>query len=60
MRYIRVPAGRRENIGAAIASGVVAACAGVAVFYLTRLLLAREPLREPEPDRLEETVDGDG
>ena len=41
-RWIRVRPGRRENLRAALAAGI-----GVESFYLTRLLLAREPLQGP-------------
>lgn len=43
-RWIRVPPGRREEAGAWLAAGLAAAGVGVVTFYLTRLLLSREPL----------------
>lgn len=38
--WIRTSAGRRENLGAALAGAAV----GAVVFYFTRMLLAREPI----------------
>lgn len=46
-RWIRVPPGRRDNLGAALAAGALAAGVGVLTFYVTRLFLAREPLDGP-------------
>jgi len=43
-RWIRVRPERRENVGALMAAGVVATGVGALTFYLTRLLLAREPV----------------
>jgi hypothetical protein len=53
-RWVRTPAGGRENAGAALVAGAVAAGVGVVTFYLTRVLLAREPLDDPP------AVRGDG
>lgn len=46
-RWIRVRPDRGENLRAALAAGALAAGVGVVSFYLTRLLLAREPLQGP-------------
>ncbi len=37
-------------MGAALASGAVAVCAGAVTFYLARLFLSREPIGPAEPD----------
>jgi len=42
--WIRTPAGRRENVGAAIVAGGLAAGVGIVTFYFTRMLMAREPI----------------
>jgi hypothetical protein len=44
-----MPAGPRENAGAWLAAGLVAAGVGAATFYFTRLLLSREPLQATGP-----------
>ena len=49
-RWIRLRPGRRETVGAALASGAVAACVGAVTFYLARLFLSREPIGPAEPD----------
>lgn len=41
-RYLRRQPGPRENAAAGVLSGVLAAGVGLVVFYLTRLLLARD------------------
>lgn len=46
--WIRTPPDRRETATALLAAGIVAASVGVVTFYLTRTLLAREPLRGGE------------
>ena len=53
--FTRRSAGWRENVGAALVAGGV----GAAVFYLTRLLLAREPLLPPTPYSGREIGEGD-
>lgn len=50
-RWIRVRPKGRESLGASLVAGVAAAGVGVATFYLTRLLLAREPLEGPPGPR---------
>lgn len=52
-RWLRGSPGARENLGAAVVAGAVAASVGLTTFYLTRLFLAREPLSGP-PGRLPE------
>lgn len=49
-RWVRLPAGRKERTGAALAAGAVAACAGAVTFYLARLILSREPIGRRPPD----------
>jgi len=44
VRWARVPARPRDTLTAAVAAASVATAVGFATFYLTRLLLAREPL----------------
>lgn len=56
-RYIRVPAERRDTVAALMVSGVVAAGVGAVTFYLTRVLLAREPLDAGPPRLSEEGTD---
>lgn len=46
-RYVRNEPDSRENLSAAVISGALAACVGLATFYLARLLLAREPIGAP-------------
>ena len=58
-RYIRVPAERRDNVVALIASGAVAACVGAVTFYFTRMLLAREALEAEEERTLLAPGEGD-
>jgi hypothetical protein len=41
-RYIRNDAGRKENLTAALASGILAAGVGLVAFYFARILLARD------------------
>lgn len=53
-RWVPIPPGRRENAGAALVAGALAAGVGVVAFYLARVVLAREPLDDPP------AVRGDG
>lgn len=46
-RWIRNRPGRRENTVAAMAGMGVGALVAAVIFYLGRLLLAREPLEAP-------------
>lgn len=48
-RWIRVRPERRDDVGALVAAGVVAAGVGAVTFYLARLLLAREPVDTHRP-----------
>ncbi len=47
VRWARVPARPGDNLKAGAVAAGVAAAVGLATFYLTRLLLAREPLAVP-------------
>jgi ABC-type sulfate transport system permease component len=46
-RYIRTRPERRDEVTAAMASGVLAIGVGLVTFYVVRLLLSREPLGDP-------------
>lgn len=48
VRWVRMPASRRERFAALLAAGTVAAGVGAATFYVVRLFLAREPLGTTE------------
>lgn len=48
-RYLRNEPDRKENITAALISGILAAGVGLVTFYFTRLILARDSVGEPEP-----------
>jgi hypothetical protein len=49
-RYVRNEPGPKENAAAALASGLVAAGVGVVLFYVLRLLLARDEAAVPKDD----------
>lgn len=49
-RWIRIPPEPRHDVAAAVVAGAVALGVGLAAFYLTRLLLAREPLPGEGPE----------
>ena len=53
--YVRRPAGWKENLG----SAMVAAGVGSAVFYLTRLMLARVSLGTDDADFRDSLMEGD-
>ncbi len=46
-RWVRLPPERDDTLRAGLLAGAVGAGVGLAAFYLTRLLLAREPLSGP-------------
>lgn len=46
-RWVRLPPEPRDTLRAGLLAGAVGAGVGLAAFYLTRLLLAREPLSGP-------------
>ncbi len=46
-RWIEVPITKEQTVQAGLMSGIVAVGAGVLTFYVTRMLLAREPLDAP-------------
>ena len=48
-RYARGRPDRQATLGAALVSGALATCVGLVTFYLARLLMAREPIGDPEP-----------
>jgi hypothetical protein len=48
-RWIRVRPERRDDVGALLAAGVVAAGLGAVTFYVSRLFLAREPVDSHRP-----------
>ena len=50
-RWIRVPAETRDDVTAALVAGALAVGVGVATFWLTRVLLARERLPGEEAGR---------
>ena len=49
-RYLRVPPTRRNEVTAALIAGALAAAVGLVTFYVSRLLLSRSPLAEPDTD----------
>ncbi len=55
VRWIRVRPGASETLRAAVVAGAMAIGVGATAFYLTRLLLSREPLAGPDhPARRDE------
>ena len=60
--WIRQPPERRHDVVAGVLAGAVAVGVGLTVFWLARLLLAREPLggteRGPGPERSDEEGEG--
>lgn len=63
-RYVRRRTGRREDVTAALTSGILAAGVGLVSFYLTRLFLSREAVpsvegRETEARALDERAPAD-
>ena len=50
-RWIRVPPERHHDVTAALVAGALAVGVGAAAFWLTRLFLAREPLRGDAAER---------
>ena len=46
-RWIRVPPERKHAVASLFVSGAVAAGVGLVTYYVTRTLLAREPLEGP-------------
>jgi len=60
--WIRQPPERRHDVVAGVLAGAVAVGVGLTVFWLARLLLAREPLGEagsqPGPGRSDEEGEG--
>lgn len=48
--WTRLEPGGRENLGAGAAALVAGAVVGTVVFYVTRILLAREPLSPVPPE----------
>lgn len=51
--YRRIPAGRKENLGAAMVSAGLAIGVGSIAFYLVRTFLARETVPELPPRKVE-------
>jgi hypothetical protein len=50
-RWIRTPPERRDDVAAALVAGTLALGVGLAAFWITRVLLARERLPDERAER---------